>query len=138
MSSPQAAPGAAVLSPLRAAASRRNGAKSCGPKAAEGKARSAQNALKHGFRAQKHVVLPDEDAAEFAVLEAALLEELAPGPVGGRGPNPFPALARRRARSSACWRSASSPRPGGSSGRSASRPSCSPRTSLRAGAWGTP
>jgi hypothetical protein len=63
---------------LRAAASRRNGAKSCGPKTAEGKARSAQNALKHGFRAQKHIVLPSEDAAEFAALEAALIEELAP------------------------------------------------------------
>jgi hypothetical protein len=63
---------------LRAAASRRNGAKSCGPKTAEGKARSAQNALKHGFRAQKHIVLPSEDAAEFEALEAALIEELAP------------------------------------------------------------
>ena len=68
MSSPQAAPGAAVS--LRAEASRRNGAKSCGPKTPEGKARSAQNALKHGFRAQKHMVLPGEDAAEFAALEA--------------------------------------------------------------------
>jgi hypothetical protein len=58
--------------------SRRNGAKSCGPKTPEGKARSAQNALKHGFRAQKHVVLPSEDAAEFEALEAALIEELAP------------------------------------------------------------
>jgi hypothetical protein len=66
------------LSPARAAASRRNGAKSCGPKTPEGKARSAQNALKHGFRAQKHIVLPGEDAAEFAALEAALIEELAP------------------------------------------------------------
>ena len=62
----------------RAEASRRNGAKSKGPKTAEGKARSAQNALKHGLRAQKHMVLPGEDAAEFAALEAALIEELAP------------------------------------------------------------
>jgi hypothetical protein len=76
MSSPQAAPGAAVS--LRAAASRRNGAKSRGPKTAEGKARSAQNALKHGFRAQKHLVLPGEDAAAFQALEAALLADLAP------------------------------------------------------------
>ena len=65
------------LSPARAAASRRNGAKSCGPKTPEGKARSAQNAL-HGFRASKHMVLPGEVAAEFAALEAALMEELAP------------------------------------------------------------
>jgi hypothetical protein len=66
------------LSPARAAASRRNGAKSRGPKTPESKARSAQNALKHGFRAQKHMVLPGEDAAELAALEAALIEELAP------------------------------------------------------------
>ena len=74
-----AAPRAAVtVSNARAEASRRNGAKSRGPKSPEGKARSAQNALKHGLRAEKHVVLPDEDAAEFAELEAALIEELAP------------------------------------------------------------
>jgi hypothetical protein len=33
------------------------------------------------LRAQKYVVLPDEDAAEFAALEAALTEELAPAGV---------------------------------------------------------
>jgi hypothetical protein len=66
------------LAAARAAASRRNGAKSRGPKTIEGKARSAQNALKHGLRAQKHIVLPGESATEFEALEAALLEELAP------------------------------------------------------------
>ena len=66
------------LPSARAEASRRNGAKSCGPKTPEGKTRSAQNALKHGFRAQKHIVLPSEDAAAFEALEAALIEELAP------------------------------------------------------------
>jgi hypothetical protein len=59
-------------------ASRRNGAKSRGPRTAAGKARSARNALKHGMRAAKYLVLPYEDAAEFAALEAALLAELAP------------------------------------------------------------
>jgi hypothetical protein len=79
MSSAGAAPRAAAsTSSARAEASRRNGAKSRGPKMPEGKARSAQNALKHGLRAQKHVVLPDEDAAGFAALEAALADELAP------------------------------------------------------------
>jgi hypothetical protein len=74
-----AAPRAAVpVSNARAEASRNNGAKSRGPKTSEGKARAAQNALKHGLRAQKYVVLPDEDAAEFAELEAALVAELAP------------------------------------------------------------
>jgi hypothetical protein len=79
MSSTGAAPRAAVpVSHARAEASRRNGAKSSGPKTPEGKARAAQNALKHGLRAQKYLVLPEEDAAEFAALEAALVEELAP------------------------------------------------------------
>ena len=66
MSSVGAAPCAAPISNARAEASRRNGARSRGPKTPEGKARSAQNALKHGLRAQKHVVLPGEDAAAFA------------------------------------------------------------------------
>jgi hypothetical protein len=87
---------AASLSPARAEASRRNGAKSRGPRTSEGKARSAQNALKHGLRAQKHVVLPSEDAAEFKALETALTEELAPeGALQG-------ALAQRVV--SAVWR----------------------------------
>jgi hypothetical protein len=66
------------LSPARAAASRRNGAKSRGPRTSEGKARSSQNALRHGLCAQKHLLLDDEDAQAFAALEAAVLEELAP------------------------------------------------------------
>lgn len=66
------------LAGARATASRRNGAKSRGPKTAQGKARSARNALRHGLRAQKFVVVGDECAQEFAALEAALVEELAP------------------------------------------------------------
>jgi hypothetical protein len=79
MSSTGAAHRAAVpISNARAEASRQNGAKSPGPRTEEGKARAAQNALKHGMRAQKYVVLPEEDADEFAGLEAALIAELAP------------------------------------------------------------
>ena len=79
MSSVGAAPRAAVpVSNARAAASRKNGAQSRGPRTEEGKAKSAQNALRHGLRAQKYLVLPEEDAAEFAALEAALVAELAP------------------------------------------------------------
>src|SRR5262245_62666747 len=79
MSPVGAAPRAAVpVSNARAEASRRNGAQSRGPKTPEGKTRSARNALKHGLRAEKHLVLPDEDTAEFGALEAALVEELAP------------------------------------------------------------
>jgi hypothetical protein len=69
---------AVPVSQARAEASRRNGAKSRGPRTPEGKARSSKNALRHGLRAQRHVVLPQEDAAEFAQFQAALLEELAP------------------------------------------------------------
>ncbi|MGH6904101.1 MAG: hypothetical protein ACREIR_15315 [Geminicoccaceae bacterium] len=79
MSTTGAAPRAAVpASNARAEASRKNGAKSRGPKTPEGKARAAQNALKHGLRAGKHVLLPDEDSDEFEALETALFEELAP------------------------------------------------------------
>jgi hypothetical protein len=79
MSDSGAAPRAAVaVSNARAAASRINGAKSRGPNTSEGKARSAQNALKHGMRSLRYVVLSQEDAAEFAQFQAALLEELAP------------------------------------------------------------
>jgi hypothetical protein len=79
MSSVGAAPRAAVsVSNARAEASRKNGAKSRGPKTSEGKARASRNALKHGLRAGKHVLLPDEDSAEFEALEVALFEELAP------------------------------------------------------------
>jgi hypothetical protein len=79
MSSVGAAPRAAVaVSGARAAASRRNGARSRGPRTAEGKARSAQNALRHGLCALKYVVLPDESAADFQALQEALLDELAP------------------------------------------------------------
>jgi hypothetical protein len=79
MSSAAAVSCAAVtVSSARAEASRRNGAKSRGPRTPEGKARSAQNAMKHGMRAQKYVVLAEEDAGEFEGLEAAMVEELAP------------------------------------------------------------
>ena len=55
------------ITDARSEASRRNGAKARGPKTEEGKARSAQNALKHGMRAQKYLVLRDEDGAELPI-----------------------------------------------------------------------
>jgi len=71
-------PAAAPQPNARAEASRRNGAKSRGPKTAEGKARSAQNAWRHGLCAETFVALGDEDQAAFDALQAALVEELAP------------------------------------------------------------
>jgi hypothetical protein len=70
----------AALPPLnpRAEASRRNGAKSRGPRTAQGKARSSRNALKHGLRAETFVAFGDEDQEAFEALEAALEGELAP------------------------------------------------------------
>ena len=62
----------------RALASRRNGASSRGPKTAAGRARSSGNALKHGLRARRQVLLADEDAAEFRAFQAAARAELAP------------------------------------------------------------
>jgi hypothetical protein len=44
----------------------------------EGKARASQNALKHGLRANRFVVVGDEKAAEFEALAAALADDLAP------------------------------------------------------------
>jgi hypothetical protein len=66
-----------TTSALGAAASRRNGARSRGPVSAAGKARSAQNATRHGLRAQS-LLLSDESAHEFAALAGALRAELAP------------------------------------------------------------
>jgi len=62
----------------RALASRRNGAKSRGPRTAAGKARVARNPLKHGLSARKLVLLNDEDATAFAAFETATRSELAP------------------------------------------------------------
>ena len=69
---------AALLSPARAEASRRNGAKSQGPKTPDGKARASRNALKHGLRAERHVVVEGESPQAFAAFEAALVADLAP------------------------------------------------------------
>jgi hypothetical protein len=72
-----------------------------GPGCPQSKARSAQNALKYGLRAQKFVLLPDEDAAEFAALDGAIIEELARAAridLGGRCWEPGAGRAADRAR----------------------------------------
>jgi hypothetical protein len=45
-----------------------------GPNTPEGKARSSQNAVKHGLTS-RHVVLPGENRAEFDALVSRLIEE---------------------------------------------------------------
>jgi hypothetical protein len=65
-------------SSARALASRRNGARSRGPKTAAGKARVARNALKHGLSARRLVLLEDENPAAFAALAGTAQTALAP------------------------------------------------------------
>ena len=59
------------------AASRANGAKSKGPVSVEGRARSSQNALRHGLSAAV-VVLPHEDRAAFESVRDSYMESFQP------------------------------------------------------------
>ena len=54
-----------MTSELKSATSRANGAKSHGPKTAEGREKSSQNSLNHGFTAKKTVLLACENPAQF-------------------------------------------------------------------------
>ena len=79
MSNDGAALGAAVPVPMPVPQPAAGAAPSrAGRRRPVGKARSAQNALRHGMRALQYVVLPEEDAVQYQTLEAALLDELAP------------------------------------------------------------
>jgi hypothetical protein len=62
---------------LHAAANVRNAIKSSGPRTALGKARSAQNALRHGLRSELPV-LPGERARDWEEHQASILRSLAP------------------------------------------------------------
>jgi hypothetical protein len=61
----------------RSDTARTNGSKSHGPKTGEGKARSSQNAIRHGLRA-KALVLPHESADAFRELLDGYLDEFDP------------------------------------------------------------
>ncbi|MBN9662686.1 MAG: hypothetical protein J0H49_31095 [Acidobacteria bacterium] len=58
-------------------ANQANAKQSTGPVSIEGKARSSQNARRHGFTA-KHLNITPEDRAEFEELEAALRDKTRP------------------------------------------------------------
>jgi len=69
------------VSEKQAASNRLNAQKSTGPRTPEGKARVAQNALKHGLYASKSIVNSPhlrEDRVQFDLLYQAAVEDLAP------------------------------------------------------------
>jgi hypothetical protein len=66
-----------MASAAQTAANQRNAQHSTGPRSAQGKARTAQNAFRHGLTAATLTVRDDERAA-FELLRDALLEELDP------------------------------------------------------------
>ena len=73
-----AAPAApSSINPTRAAINRANAQLSTGPRTAEGKTTSSQNAFKHGLYS-KQLILPGEDPAELDALRADLRREHQP------------------------------------------------------------
>jgi len=61
------------ISPQQLAANRANAAKSTGPTTPEGKTRSAQNAIKHGFTGSSFVVVRLEELPEVDLLKEDLV-----------------------------------------------------------------
>jgi hypothetical protein len=66
-----------MITAAKAAANAANAQHSTGPRTEPGKARSAQNARKHGLTARELVVAPEE-RGDFESLRESLLAELAP------------------------------------------------------------
>ncbi len=67
-----------AISPRRLAANRANAARSTGPRTPEGKARSSQNARKHGFCAANFAVIRLEELDAVARLKADLVAAYQP------------------------------------------------------------
>jgi len=68
-----------MTSDLKSATSRANGAKSHGPITPEGKEKSSQNSLTHGFTSKKTIVLKCENDGEFQEMLGFYAETYQPG-----------------------------------------------------------
>src|SRR5438132_13059734 len=68
-----------MTSDLKSAASRANGAKSHGPKTAEGREKSSRNSLTHGFTSKKTIVLKCENEREFQTMLGYYADTYQPG-----------------------------------------------------------
>ncbi len=66
-----------MITPAKLAANRRNAQLSTGPTTSEGRARSAQNATKHGLFSQQPV-LPTENPEEYQAMRQQFFDELQP------------------------------------------------------------
>jgi len=66
-----------MASPAQINANQANAQLSTGPRTAAGKARVAQNAVRHGLTA-RHLVIRDDEQEAFATLHQSLLEDLDP------------------------------------------------------------
>jgi hypothetical protein len=67
-----------MTSPLKSATARLNGAKSRGPKTAAGLEKSSRNALKHGFRSVRSIVVDPKDHPEFQQILDGLVRSYRP------------------------------------------------------------
>lgn len=63
-----------MTSPAQAEAARTNGTRSTGPTTPEGKARAAQNAIKHGLNAKRFELTDAADQAAFDEIEQELIQ----------------------------------------------------------------
>jgi hypothetical protein len=68
-----------MTSDLKSATSRANGAKSHGPKTAEGREKSSHNSLNHGFTAKKTIVLECESEEQFKIMRGDYTITYQPG-----------------------------------------------------------
>ena len=68
-----------MTSELKSATSRANGAKSHGPITPEGKEKSSQNSLNHGFTAKKTILLACENQGQFDTMRGDYTATYQPG-----------------------------------------------------------